>query len=54
MCAFLPSLGVASVHLGTWTVSKASTSDVWTQMAKSSPHGNEGAAKASELGGMKL
>ena len=52
--AFLPPPGVASVHLETWTVSKANPSDVWTQMAKSSPSGNEVAAKASELGGKKM
>lgn len=48
------SLGVASGHLETCTVSKANPSDVWTQMAKSSPSGNEVAAKAGEVGGLKL
>lgn len=34
-------LGVASVRFETWTFSKANPSDMWTQMAKASPRGNE-------------
>ena len=36
-----PCAGVGSVYFQTWTVSKANSSDTWTQMAKASPNGNQ-------------